>query len=1219
MALALTLDKFDCDDLQEIFYNIPDANVTTRGGTDVFAVAISRLDDYFAPKQNKVYERHLFRLLKQEPNEKFEKFLVRLRQQANKCQFQDRNDNIIDQIVEKCASIELRKKILQMGDDVTLERIIKEANSLESVNMQLEGFDSVNKTMQGINKIFTKANNTYGTSTMHKTKLKIQTNCGRCGNRNHGPSSPLCPARNKDCLKCGLVGHFRQYCKTKQPLKRKLEAERHTEGKKKAKVNDKQDDINQVDELEKISKNIESETPHYVFHIDDDDEFECMIGGVNVTMLVDSGCKQNLIMEETWNKMKTKKVTVDKQIPNPDVKFMAYGSNVPLEIKGSFEANIQVGGSTKKATFYVIKNGTRNLLGKLTAMALGILKIGLNLEEINQLDISTFPKLKDVLIELPIDDSVTPISQPYRRIPIPIEDKVAAKIDELARRDIIEEVRGSSKWVSPIVPILKDNGDIEIDPHSRYITTFITSKGLYQYKRLMFGISCAPEIFQKTLERILVGCDGVINFIDDILIFGKDLAEHDRRLEKVMKVLKENNVMLNKDKCRYRLKKVSFLGHELSEHGIRPLEKYISTVQQFRPPTTVGEIRSFLGLINFVSKWIPNVATLTEPLKELLRNKHGDNFDITNGWGENQRQSFNALKSALTNVTTLGYYNVKDRTIVVADASSVGLGSVLIQVDGHGPRVIAYGHKTLTDCERRYCQTEKEALALVWAIEHFHIFLYGKQFELVTDHKPLEVIFGIRSKPCARIERWVLRLQSYNYKVVYRPGKTNIADPFSRLCNEPKSGHTATRDNYVHQIVENSLPVAVSLTEIMRCSSEDQEILKVKDGVYNSNWHEDVKLFKIFQDELCFYEGILLRGTRIVVPESLRERVLKAAHEGHPGIVGMKARLRTKVWWPKCDKDAETMVKSCKGCTLVSGPNPPHPLKRRELPEEPWMDVAVDLMGPLPSGDYLFVIVDYYSRYKEIKICRKITTVEVVTHLKEIFSRLGNPASITADNGKQFCSEEFKSFCTQRNIVLFNTVPYWPQQNGEVERQNRDILKRLKISQVEKKNWRESLLDYLMMYNSTPHTVTGKTPSELFFKRRFRDKLPMINDIHGKPQEGDLEMRDRDRVNKEKGKIYSDRKRKAERCTLEAGDKVYVKQMSKDNKLSLNYDSTPHTVRKSHGGDILVENDETGQICRRNIVHLKRVEGQWKVCNENESEQREEKEGDGNQESIVSG
>ncbi|XP_049886625.1 uncharacterized protein K02A2.6-like [Pectinophora gossypiella] len=1224
-------------DLQEVFYNIPGANIEPSDGVDVFEIAISKLDSYFAPKQSKIYERHSFRLLKQEPEEKFEKFLVRLRKQADKCQFADRDENIIDQITEKCYLPELRKKILQIGDEITLDRVITEANTLEIVNKQLEEFKNSTRSNgnQEVNKVDSKDKKSF-----YKPN-NIQQGCGRCGNPRHATFDAKCPAREKTCLKCGLKGHFRQFCRTKLPQKRKTE-EKYSQERKKGRFDKEKSEINQVSGSSNELTQKEAET-EYVFHIDDDVEIDCTIGGVDTKMLIDSGCKRNLITEATWEIMKKNKVSLFNQQPNPNVTFTAYGSTTPLKIKGSFEARIQIGMRSETATFYVVTNGTRNLLGKTTAMSLGVLKIGLN-AEVNQINTEKFPKFKNILIQLPIDDSIPPVSQPYRRTPIPLEAKIGEKIEELKQRDIIEPVVGSSKWVSPVVPVLKENGEIrlcvdmrraneaiirenhplptmdkllpkmknakvftkldikdafhqiEIHPASRHITTFITNKGLFRYKRLMFGISCAPEIFQKTLEHMLLGCEGVVNYIDDILIYGKDMQEHDARVKKVMSVLKDNNVLVKEDKCSFGMSKVSFLGHELSAEGVRPLEKYISTIKEFRAPKTTGELRSFLGLINFVSKWIPNYATATEPLKTLLRNKNGERTDITDHWGLEQQRCFDSLKDIMTNIPSLGYYDVNDRTTVIADASPVGLGGVLVQIDSEDkPRIIAYGHKTLTDCERRYCQTEKEALALVWAVEHFHIFLYGKRFELITDHKPLEIIFGTKSKPCARIERWVMRLQSYSYKVVYQSGKTNIADSLSRLGKSAEKSLVQLKDDHICQIVDFARPRAVSLKEIIDSSMDDQEILNVKEGLYHNIWSDDVKLYKLFQNELCFHEGILLRGTRIVIPSALRKRVLDAAHEGHPGIVSMKARLRTKVWWPKCDKDAENIVKVCKGCTLVSAPHAPNPMKRRELPDGSWIDIAIDLMGPLPSGDHLLVVVDYYSRYKEVKICRKITSTEIVAKLKEIFSRLGNPTSITADNGRQFISEEFKSFLTERNITLFNTIPYWPQQNGEVERQNRDILKRLKISIAENKDWKESLLDYLTMYNSTPHSVTGRTPAELFFNRRFRDKLPMVNDT----MEGiakDSEVKDRDQERKERGKDYGDRKRKAEESDLTPGDKVYIKNMNRENKLSLNYNPETHTVENKEGGDITVRSDETGQIRRRNVVHLKKIQGEWSVC-----------------------
>lgn len=1222
--------------LQEIYYNLPGAHAEPKNDdgkdVDVYKIAVQKLNEYFYPKQSKIYERHLFRLTKQEEGEKFEKFLVRLRNQAAKCNFTNPEEHLIDQIVEKCTSVELRKKILLVGDSINLHIIISEANALEAVNRQLEGFvDQKQKSLE-LN---------------HVSRDNRSRECCRCGG-NHTSNFPKCPAKLKTCSKCGYKGHYQKYCRT-NPRKR------HRSYDTLDGARDKRSQSASYQKARKITSNSSRSTPDeeidnmdeekidYVFHIDNDTVITCNLGGIPVDMLIDSGSNCNILDDGTWSCLKRQNIKVCEQVKNPSKLLFAYGSKIPLNILGSFKAEISVGGNSEIATIYVIKNGSRCLLGKTTAIALGVLKIGLGINYIGP-----FPKFKGVLVDIPIDKSITPVSQPYRRIPIPLESKVTEKLQELVAADIIEVVNGHAEWVSPIVPVLKGNGEvricldmrraneaimrenhplptmdtllphfrkanifsrldiknafhqIEISESSRYITTFITNKGLFRYKRLMFGISCAPEIFQKTLERILQQCEGTINFIDDILVYGRNLEEHNQRLEKTLHVLESNNVFLNRDKCIYRINKIEFLGHELSPQGIKPLESHVKVIQNFRAPRTVDEIQSFLGLVNFLGKWIANLATLTEPIREILRLKLGKHANIEKFWKDKQNQAFFKLKEALLKIETLGYYDPKDKTQVIADASPVGLGAVLLQYDHFGPRVIAYGNKSLSDCEKRYCQTEKEALALVWSVEHFKIYLYGKRFELITDHKPLEIIFGRKSKPCARIERWVLRLQSFDFKVVYKPGKSNIADPLSRLC---KIGGSTPYNNedYVQQIVEYARPKAVTLSEINEHSSTDSEIQNVKQGVFQNIWNDTVLNFKVFQAELCFYKNILLRGNKLVIPRKLRHVVLKAAHEGHPGIVAMKHRLRTKVWWPKIDHDAEELVRKCNGCTLVSAPSVPEPMKRRELPLAPWIDVAIDFMGPLPSGDYLFVMVDYFSRYKEVKIMRNITAANTIRIMEEIFSRLGYPVSITADNGRQFTSEEFKAFCEERGITIFHSVPYWPQQNGEVERQNKDILKRLRISQAAKTNWRQELVEYLIMYNSTPHTTTGKTPSELFFRRQFRDKIPTLC-IPGQLF-SDEEVRDKDRTQKEKGKQYSDRKRKARESDIQIGDKVYVKNMTKDNKITPTFDSTPHEVVAKYKGDVQVKDITSGQERRRNIIHLKKIGNEWKVTT---SENRDE-------------
>lgn len=264
-------------------------------------------------------------------------------------------------------------------------------------------------------------------------------------------------------------------------------------------------------------------------------------------------------------------------------------------------------------------------------------------------------------------------------------------------------------------------------------------------------------------------------YIDDVVVYAPTKELHDLRLRKVLDRFRQFSITLNKDKCKFGVTEIEFDGHRLSAAGIKPMHNKIESVKQFRNPKSTEEVQSFLGLVNFVGKFIPNLATVSEPLRQLT--KKDANFE----WGLKQQESFETLKQSLTNDLTLGYYNVKSPTQVVADASPVGLGAVLIQYQGNEPRIISYASRSLTSPEMNYAQTEKEALALVWAVERFHYFLFGRYFELITDHRALETLFGPKSKPCARIERWVIRLMSYKFKVIFKPGKTIIADPLSRL------------------------------------------------------------------------------------------------------------------------------------------------------------------------------------------------------------------------------------------------------------------------------------------------------------------------------------------------------------------------------------------------------------------------------------------------------
>jgi transposase InsO family protein len=917
---------------------------------------------------------------------------------------------------------------------------------------------------------------------------------------------------------------------------------------------------------------------------------------------------------------------------------------------GSFQCETKVSESNSgiQAEFVVIDGQGQPLLGRDTAMSLGVLQVGINLvkEDIRE----EFPecfrgvgKLTGYQVKLHVDNKVKPVIQPLRRPPFSLRSKIEAKLDELESLGIIEEVDSPSPWVNPLVVVPKSDGEVrlcvdmrqanpavlrerypiptieevlqelnkskvftkldlkwgyhqlELEEGSRGITTFITHKGLYRYRRLMFGISSAPEKYQQVIQQVLQGIDGVKNISDDIVVYGETQAEHDRRVRQVMERLRDKGLTLNYEKCCFSMSELTFMGHVLSGRGVSIAENKVKAVKEARAPNTPTEVRSFLGLVNYSCRFIPNLATKSEPLRRLTKK------DEPFLWGKEQEEAFRELKAQLGDAKTLGYFDRHAETYVISDASPVGLGAVLVQKQGGENQVIAYASRSLTDVETRYSQTEKEALGLVWACEHFHMYLLGTKFVLVTDHKPLEVLYSPRSKPSARIERWVLRLQSYDYVVQYQPGKTNIADPLSRLsCKSAGVNSQNVAEEYVRFVAQEAVPKAMTARQVEECSHHDPELARIRECIRSEDW-ENSKLSKYYpvRDELCIVGKLVLRGTRLVIPQELRGKVMSIAHEGHVGMSATKLRLRTKVWWPEIDKDVVKYIESCHGCQLVGKANPPEPICPTELPPGKWQDLAMDFLGPMPTGEYLFVVIDYYTRYYEVEITTSVTAKRTVEMLCKMFAVHGLPFSITSDNGPQFISRELQVFFEEHGIRHRRVTPRWAQANGEVERQNRSMLKSMKIAQSQGKNWRSELLIYLGAYRSTPHSTTGVAPAELLFGRKIRTKLPELQ----RYEVNDEEVRDRDLYKKVKSSGQMDVKRRAEKCDLELGDQVLVKA-DKQDKLSTNFKPVPYEVVQRNGNMVVIESPQKVRY-KRNITEVKRftprMEGEREVQVEEEN------------------
>ena len=336
--------------------------------------------------------------------------------------------------------------------------------------------------------------------------------------------------------------------------------------------------------------------------------------------------------------------------------------------------------------------------------------------------------------------------------------------------------------------------------------------------------------------------------------------------------------------------------------------------------------------------------------------------------------------------------------------------------------------------KRRYSQTEEEALALVWACERFSMYVSGQSFELETDHKPLERIYSCTSKPCARIERWVLLLQGYDFKVVYQPGRTNVTDALSRL-NSVKQSDAGQEYDSVRAIVKNCIPVAISAREIEEASYNDAELSQVKGCMRTGHWERcTFPSYAHVKDELCIYGEILLRGSRIVVRKTLRDKVVRLVPEGHQGIVKTKYRVRSKVWWAGMDKDVEQLYKVCHGCQVTSRYDPPEPMSRVLPPSAPWQDCSADLLGPLLNGESIWVLVDYFSRFVEVAILKSTTSAKIIEAISPVFARFGQLFSLRTDNGPQFVSGKFEAFLRMHGVEHRTTTPLWQAANGEVER-----------------------------------------------------------------------------------------------------------------------------------------------------------------------------------------
>ena len=502
-----------------------------------------------------------------------------------------------------------------------------------------------------------------------------------------------------------------------------------------------------------------------------------------------------------------------------------------------------------------------------------------------------------------------------RRVATPLLPKVKAELKRMEELGVISSVEEPTNWCAGMVVVPKANGDIRIcvdltklnanvcrenhplpvvdqiltqltgaqlfsklDANSGFwqiplaresalLTTFITPFGRFCFIRLPFGITSAPELFQKRMSSILGGMDGVVCLIDDILAFGTTRVEHDRRLDQVLKRLLSAGLTLNAGKCEFSKTEIRFLGHVVSNQGISPDPEKMKAITLFPEPKDVGDIRRFLGIINQLSKFSPHIAHETKPLRDLLSKKNSW------VWGTDQQRAFQKIKKLLSSSPLLALYDPNLPTVVSADASSFGLGGVLLQKQRDSKILpVCYISRAMTPTEQRYAQIEKEALALTWACERFSDYLLGLKFHLETDHKPLVPLLSTKNleELPIRVQRFCLRLMHFKFSISHVPGKNlTIGDALSRApvtqpSDEEKAHHNDI-EAFVHWIIQGIPASDKKPNQIRQCQKTDSVCRQIAAYSYRG-WPEKkdvpeaVKPYFSVAGELSIEKGLLLRG-----------------------------------------------------------------------------------------------------------------------------------------------------------------------------------------------------------------------------------------------------------------------------------------------------------------------------------------------------------------------
>lgn len=780
-------------------------------------------------------------------------------------------------------------------------------------------------------------------------------------------------------------------------------------------------------------------------------------------------------------------------------------------------------------------------------------------------------------------------TKPYR-LPNSQKDEVAKQINKMLENNIIEEAK--SEWNSPVLLVPKKScnddkkwrlvidyrkvnnaiqndrfelGNIEdiidslagakyfthldlsqgyyqceIDSESRPITAFTTASGQFQMTRLPMGLKISPSTFSRLMTVAMSGLcmEKCLIYLDDIIIFGKTLNEHNKNLISIFERLRGVNLKLNPSKCNFLKQELIYLGHFISAEGIRPDPSKVECVENWPTPKTADEVKRFVAFSNYYRKHIKDFSKISIPLNKLT--KKGVPFE----WTEECQHAFETLKLKFLNPPILDYPNFdKENTFKLqTDASGFALGAVLSNQNG---RPVAFASRALNKSEQNYGTIEKELLAVVWSIRHFRPYLFGRKFDLETDHRPLVYLFSIKD-PSSRLTKFRLALEEYDFNITYIPGKDNVlADALSRITSTDlkeinkkieKDVLVTTRSMKLKetntdpvigmpgqhpltgQAIEIIFDEKQQLPEVKFCDLKKQLIIKPAKTLIQLR-RIAVMLRKICDNEKInelvlktnnyakkFYNElytnnlnngmppirILNTNIKHITDKEEQKLVMNDFHilptAGHSGIKKTLKNIQSRYFWTSMSKDITNFIKSCESCQRNKHIKPKQtPMIVTTTATSAFSKIYLDLVGPLlPSNDgHKYILTTQCELTKFITatpIKDKSTEVVAKAFVENVLLVYGIPDEITTDRGTEFMSDLFKKICELLQINKLNSTAYHHQTVGALENSHKTLGNFLRIyASGTPGNWSSWIRFYQFAYNTTTHLETNKTPFELVF------------------------------------------------------------------------------------------------------------------------------------------